>query len=316
MAVLVAVIAINWAGQTAAHLWRESLDKRLLDAGAGTNVDAIGLEREQLKAFRAIAFADGFPQELANYDARAIEQRLTPIDANHGMPMIDIIDDQGRVVFAFRAQGAIRPIYRQRKDLEIVQKALRGEFDEFGERFNDIITTDEGPLVATAGPVRVGTRIVGALLVMTPLETLLSTSTNLHGALLTAYSLDRGDPMATTTPIRPRTIDTDLRTRLSHPEELPYANRLNVGGRPHREQIAGLVLHHHTAALLGVALPDRSRHVANQVMLVVALGMLLIAVVVASVVHAWTRDRYERGLAPLGRRPVEPLALPPGKDDQ
>lgn len=308
IALLAAILAIYWAGQTAARMWLEDLDERLLDAGAGTNAAMTNLEQEHLEAYRAIAYADGFAASLERYDALDIESRLTPIDANHGIPMIDIIDDQNRVVFAFRAEGAIRPVYRARTDLEIVRQALAGERDEYGERFTSLIATDEGPLIATAGPVRLGERIVGALLVMTPMDELLSRATNLHGARLTAYSTDRGDPLATTTPIRPRSLGTQLRTDLARVENLPYATRFKIAGATNREQIGALVVRHRTEAFLGSALPDRSPEVARAVMLIAALGMLVMSVIVASVAYAWARDKYELLAAP----PKEPLALPAG----
>jgi hypothetical protein len=308
LAILVAILAIYWAGQTAARLWLEDLDKRLLDAGAGTNAAINKLERDQLSAYRGITYADGFAASLARYDARDIERRLTPVDANHGIPMIDIIDDQSRVVFAFRADGAVRPIYRARADISIVRQALAGETDQYGERFSDLLTTQEGPILATAGPVRLNGRVVGALLAMTPLDQVLSQSTNFHGSMLTGYSLDRGDPMATTTPIRPRTLGTDLRVRLAQTGELPYADRFKIAGKTHREQIGAVTLRHRTVGFLGAALPDRSRYVAWRVMVIVTIGLLLMAFIVWTVAYAWAKDKYDRDL--VLRTPKEPLALP------
>jgi hypothetical protein len=307
LAVLIAVLAVYWAGQTAAGLWLEDLDKRLLDAGAGANASANTLERDQLSAYRAIAYAEGFAASLARYDAKEIERRLTPIDANHGIPMLDIIDDQGRVVFAFRAQGAVRPVYRQRLDVAIVRQALAGEVDQYGERFSDLLTTDEGPLLATAGPVRLDGKIVGAVLVMTPLDQLLSRSTNYHGALLTAYSLDRGDPLATTTPIRPRALGTELRTRLAQSGQLPYTNRLTIGGKATREQIGAITFRHTTVAFIGAALADRSSYVARRVMVIVALGLALLTFIIWTVAYAWATEKYKHeGTAAS----TEPLAIP------
>lgn len=312
LALLVAVLAIYWAGQTASRLWLEDLDKRLLDAGAGANAYLNVVERDQLSAYRGIAFADGFAASLARYDAVDIERRLTPIDANHGMSMIDIIDGQGRVVFAFRAEGAVRPIYRQRRDLSIVRQALAGETDQYGERFAELVTTDEGPLVATAGPVRLDGKVIGAVLVMTPLDQFLSRATNYHGALLTVYSRDRGDPLATTTPIRPRTLVTDLRVRLAQSGQLPYADRFKIGGKTNREQIATLALRHRNVAFLGAALPDRSGYVAWRVMVIVALGVALLFFIVWSVAYAWAKDKYEHD--PEGHA-KEPRALPAAPAD-
>ena len=306
VAVLAAVLAVFFAGQTASKLWLEDLDSRLLDAGAGTNAGVATFEREHLEAFRSIAFTEGFAPALATNDVATLERRLTPVDANHGIPMIDVIDDRSRVVFAFRAAGTIRPVYRDRRATAIVGKVLAGEQDAYGERFTELITTDEGPLLATAGPVRDGDRIVGAVLLMTPVDEVLSVATNQHGARLTAYSLDRGDPLATTTPNRPKTLGTALRTRLGQPEQLPHGHGYEIAGTTNREQIGSLVVRHENVALLGAALPDRSGYVAWRVMVIVATGLALMALIVATVVYAWVRDRYDL----VGRAEREPLALP------
>lgn len=304
VAVIAAIIAIHLAGQTAARMWLEDLDERLLDAGAGTNAAATVLEREHLEAFRSIAFSEGFAEDLAGLAVRAIEEKITPIDANHSIPMIDVIDTQGRVVFAFRGEGALRPIYRERRGIDMVVKSLDGERDEYGERFTDLIATDEGPLVATAGPVRQAGqegRIVGALLLMTPLDELLGSAKNLHGSELTAYSFDEGAPLATTTPVRPRGFTGDLLTRLNQTEHLPHASNLDVAGSSYREQLGVLDIRHRPTALLGVSLPDRSREVAFRVMLVVAIGVLVVAALVATAVRAWS----------MVEREVEPPPAPP-----
>lgn len=308
IALLVAILSVYFAGQTAARMWLEDMDKRLLDAGAGTNAELTTTERLHLSAYRAVTYADGFAAALARYDARDIENRLTPVDANHGIPMIDIIDTQNRVVFAFRAEGAVRPVYRDRRGVDIVEKVLAGQSDQYGDRFSAVLATQEGPLIATAGPVRLNGKIVGALLLMTPMDELLSRASNIHGAKLTAYSLDRGDPMATTTPIRPRTLGTELRTQLAQPERLPYADRFHINGKVQREQIGALVLRHETAAFLGAALPDRSREVALRVMLIAGIGMAIMAFLVWIVAYAWAKDKYEQDdeLPPSDR---EPLAL-------
>lgn len=294
LALVVAIIAVNLAGQTAARMWLEDLDERLLDAGAGTNAALITLEREHLEAFRAIGFSQGFAADLEALDVRAIESRITPIDANNGIPMIDVIDVQGRVIFAFRADGALQPIYRERLGVDVVASALAGERDEYGERFTELIATEEGPLLATAGPVRDeadGSRIVGSLLVMTPLHELLGQAKNLHGADLTVYADDRGEPLATTTPVRPRSLSTDELEVLAHPEGFPEASAFDIGGKRQREQIGGLIVRHRLGALLGASMPDRSREVANRVMLLAGLGLLAMSILVASSVHAWLRDR-------------------------
>ena len=65
-------------------------------------------------------------------------------------------------------------------------------------------------------------------------------------------------------------------------------------------------MRHRTQGFLGAALPDRSRYVAWRVMLIVAIGMIIVALVVGAVAYAWGR-RY---LEPEEEPTPEPLALP------
>lgn len=308
-AVLVAVVAVSWASRSSAESWRESVDERLLDGGAGANAAAVLLEQKHLEAYRAMAFTQGFAQELDELDVAGIRSLISPVDANLSVPMTDILDEQGRVVFAFRAEEAVKPLYRHRNDLATVRRVLGGEADDRGDRYTELVTTDEGPLIATTGPVRLGDRIVGAVLVMTPLEQLLDTATNSSGVPLTAYSLERGDPMATTGPARPRTLASELRTRLTTtPEALPHEDAWEVMDRPYREQIGALVLRGKTAAFLGAALPDRADAVARNVIVASVVAALAICLALFLVFTSWrTRPRRTHDAE---ARPL--LSLPSG----
>ena len=311
LAVVIVLIAIEWTGQTASGIWLHDLDARLLDAGAGTNAVLATLERDQLDTYRTIAFTDGIAPALVAYDSADLERRLAPIDANQPIPMIDLVDTQGRVAFAFRAEGAPAPLYRQRLDLDMVKHVLAGESDQYGERYADLITTQEGPLIATVGPIKQAGKIVGAVLVMTPIDRLLSQASNDHGALLTAFSTDRGDPMATTSAIRPLNLGTALLAKLADPNELPYADRVDAAGKTQRRQIGGLSLRHHTIAYISSSLPDRTHAIASRITFVVGVAAILITLLVAYVVRLWGGNGTRRG-GPRRRRRSdhEPRELP------
>jgi len=306
IAFLIALFCVWYAGHTAARMWLEDLDARLVDAGAGTNALVTSTEAKQLTAYRSIAFTDGFPDVLEHYDAQAISRVVTPVEANQGVPMVDIIDTRGRVVFAFRADDQLRPRYQTRSDIDIVDKALAGGADEFGERFSTVITTPkEGALLATAGPIRNNGHIVGALLLMTPLDRILAQGADVHGARLTVYSLDRGDAMATTAPVRVGSLTTSQRAKFSNVNRLPSHVSFSIHGKKQREIMSMLVVRHQPAALLGSSLRDRSWQVAFRVWVIAGLGMLLVPLLVGLVVHAWTKREYE-----LEVPPPPPLALP------
>jgi hypothetical protein len=287
--VVVMVAVVRWADHTASGEWSTSLDERLTSAGAGTNAVVLDAERQHLEALRAFSFATGVPEALSTLDVASIERILTPVDANLSIPMVDILDESGRVVFAFRAEGQPSPIYRDRGPVGIVASALAGEPDALGERFSTLLVTDEGPLLATAGPVRLDSKVVGAVLVMTPIEEVLAESTTTHGELLTVYTAAGGMPLATTAPVKPRTLPKDL-ANLLPAESLPVRSSYEVPDGQVREQLGALIVRHQPVAWLGVAELDTSGRLGGQIIVIFVLGLLAVAVLVVVVSVLWRRD--------------------------
>lgn len=311
--VVVALSVIRWTGSVAGTEWRDALDERLADAGAGANAAMVEVERDHLSALRAFTFTTGVPEALAELDIEAIERLLGPIDANLGIPMVDVVDPSGRVVFAFRGEGQLPPIYRDRIDFSIVQRALRDEPDIYGERFTTMALTDEGALIASAGAVKLGDDVVGVLVVMTPLADVLTASTNQSGEMLTVYSADGGVPLATTAAVKPRTLPESL-DRILPAEDLPVTSSYEIPGGSAREQLGALVVRHETVAWLGVADLDKSGRVSGQVSMLTAVAILLCSLLSVLLATRWrdtpspTSD--DDDAMPSIRRPVGALPTP------
>ena len=306
---VVVLTVARFTGNIAADRWQASLDEKLSSAGAGANAEMLDLERTHLVALRSFAFASGFPEALDALDLARVEELLTPVDANLGVPMVDILDPEGRVVFAFRAEGEQAPIYRTRADVGIVARALRAEADEFGERYSTLLVSDEGPLVAGSSPVKVGDRVVGAVLVMTPLERVLDATE--ASSFLTVYTGASGVPLATTSPVKPRTLPKELQ-HLLPPESLPVESSYDVPGGTAREQLGALVIRHQPIAWLGAAGLDRSDDIRFDVRLVTVLGLLAAIALAVIITALWTRfdddpvgdDEPSEDDLPLGALPT------------
>jgi hypothetical protein len=306
---VVVVLVTRWTGEIAGTKATRALDERLADAGRGTNTDMVEVERDHLAALRAFAFASGLPEALDALDVAAVERLLTPVDANLGTPMVDILDPDGRVIFAFRAEGQQAPIYGERAAIGIVAKALAGESDQYGERFATLVVSDEGPLVASTSPVRLGGRVVGAIMVMTPLEDVLAADTAKHGALLTVYTGTSGVPLATTAPVKPRTLPRALE-HLLPAEALPVTSGYDVPGGRVREQLGQLVIRHEPVAWLGTAEKDRIGSTVLQVRLVTVGGLLAVLALGLVLATLWTRfddagDESEQTPGERRRRAIE-----------
>lgn len=307
--VLVAIAMVRWTGAVAGGESRDALDSRLADAGAGTNSAMLDTERDQLTALRAFTFSAGVAEALEAGDVKMIEQLLSPVDANLGIPMVDVLDTTGKVVFAFRGDGEVPPIYRERSSLGIVQRALRGEPDRYGERFTTLVVSDEGALVASVGAVKLDDAVVGAVLVMTPLGDVLGASANQHGEMLTVYSGDGGVPLATTAPVKPRTLPTKL-GRLLPADRLPVTSSFDVPGGHAREQLGALIIRHEAVAWLGVADEDEAGRVGGEVSLLTAVALVCCIALTALLALRWRRPQSKSPVSDPGhdtevRKPVE-----------
>lgn len=286
LGLVVAVLAVTFAGQRATQGVRSNLDVRLRGAGAGADAALVTLEAEQLSALRAITFTQGIGSALASLDAATLNRIVTPLQANSGASMVDIVLPDGRVVLAVRSKGAPAPV-ASRTGLRALDQALRQARGARGGRFSEIVIFKSGPTILTIGPVMVGNSPVGAVLVMTPLADALGRLQQQVGTDLTAYDT-LGVPIATTATFRPKAINRD------------DARTLIAGGaiqtryvyRDHREALGRLIVDHQADAVLGVSLVDNSPVTGRAVTIYAALGLICTVLILATFwARVWNRRR-------------------------
>jgi len=285
LGLLVAVLAITWTGERARQGVLDNLDARLRDAGAGVDAGMIDVEAEQLSALRSIEFTRGVPQALEQTDPAALNRLVTPLQANSGVPMVDVVEPSGRVVFAVRAKGAPRPV-ASRAGMPAIAQAMREARGARGGRFSELVIFRTGPTVVTAGPLMIQNDPVGVVLVMTPLADVLGRLSQEVRADLTAYT-GAGVPIATTSVRNPTRLAPDVARSLLGGAAIE--NRFTAGGT--REALGRLIIDHQPVAVLGVALHDNSPVTRRAVILYAALGLLATVVLIASF---WARVHHAR----------------------
>lgn len=287
LGLLIAVLAALWAGQRAAQGVRDNLDQRLRDAGAGTDAGIVAVEAEQLAALRSITFTQGVGHALARHDVATLNRVVTPLQANSGVPMVDVVLADGRVALAVRAKGAPAPV-ASRAGLGAIARAIRTAHGTRGGRFSELVTFRSGPTFLTAGPLFDGSRAVGAVLVMTPLADLLGRLSQEVGARLTAYDAS-GVPVATTAAYRPATLPAETARAVIGGG--PVLMRYSHSGE--REAVGRLVIDHQPDALLGTALHDNAWVTGRAVTLFAAIGLACTMLIVGSfalrVARVWWR---------------------------
>ena len=287
--VAVAILTIFFAGQRASAGARATLDERLVQSGAGADAALVGIESEQLSAVRAVAFTQGIAAAIAAHNGPALNRLVTPLQANSTVPMVDIVEPNGRVVFAVRSKGAPAPV-ASRKGLRALELSLSGAHGTRGGRLSEIVIFRSGPTLLTVSPIVSGNIPVGAVLAMTPLADVLGRIAQEVNVELTAYD-SKGDPIATTASFDPKPVDVDTARALMAGG--PIVTRYNWAD--HREKLGRLIVDHQPDAVLGVSLEDESSGTGRAVSIYTALGILCTFAIFASF---WARTRMIRAPRP------------------
>jgi hypothetical protein len=281
----IAVLTITWAGQRATDGVRASLDQRLIDAGSGADAALVSVESEQLSAVRAIAFTEGIGPALSALNGPRLNALVTPLQANSTVPMVDIVEPNGRVLLAVRSKGAPEPV-ASRRGLRILGQAVRTANGPLGGRFTELVIFKSGPTIVTVSPIEVGNTPVGAVLAMTPLADALGRISQEVRAELTAYD-PNGVAMATTADYTPKAIDRSTARALI--AGAAVVTRYDYAD--HREKLGRLIVEHAADAVLGVSLEDDSNVTGRAVSAYVTVGLIATVVLLATFWARYTRDR-------------------------
>ena len=282
LAALLGLVVVLGAGWFASSRVRQQLDARLIAAGAGANAGLIAVQSEQLALLRELTFTQGLGQALETENASQLNTLVTPLQANSGVPMVDVVLPSGKVIFAVRSTGAPRPV-RSRAGLPAINTALATAHGSFGGRFSEIAVLRDGPLLLTIGPALVGSQPVGVFMVMTPLADVLARLAAQSGAVFTAYNT-LGQPIATTSPGTPPLIPRDQARQLMR--NVSLIDFRQTSGQT-REALGRLIVLHRPEAILGASLHDNSWVTQFWVDLIGWLG--LAAVLIAMDVHVPSR---------------------------
>jgi hypothetical protein len=282
--VAVAVLTVTFAGQRAAAGVRAEIDHRLIDAGAGADAGLVDVEAEQLSAARAVAFTSGVSSALANVDGPELSKLVTPIQANSTVPMVDVVEPNGRVLLAVRSKGAPPPV-ASRAGLGLLKQALHNANGARGGRYTALVIFKNGPTLTTISPIMNGRIPVGAVLAMTPLADVLGRLSQEVHVQLTAYDA-AGAPIATTAAFDPRPLGAaDARSLIGG-----AAIETRYVYKNYREKVGRLIVDHAAEAVLGVSMVDDSAVTGRAVSIYAAIGLLCTVIILASFWARFTRD--------------------------
>ncbi|HEV2642245.1 MAG TPA: hypothetical protein VGT98_06045, partial [Candidatus Elarobacter sp.] len=259
--------------------------QRLIDAGAGADAALVSIESEQLSAVRSVAFTQGIGPALSQLNGPRLNALVTPLQANSTVPMVDIVEPNGRVLLAVRAKGAPEPV-ASRSGLRILGQAVRTANGPLGGRFTELVIFKSGPTIVTVSPIEVGNTPVGAVLAMTPLADALGRLSQELRVELNAYD-PNGVPIASTANYTPKPLDKNTARSLVAGAAVVtrdvYAD--------HREKLGRLIIEHTADAVLGVALEDDSNVTGRAVSAYVTVGLIATVLLLATFWARYTRER-------------------------
>jgi len=160
-----------------------SLENRIADqlvhSQDGALDAAVKLQGRQVAAIRLIANTEGIDQAVRAGDAAALRRLIVPLEVNNRLGTVMIFDPSGKTILEISQPDATNPgglVFQSGTDLSsepVVQPVLRGDYDALGDKYIGYIGSPPRALAA-AGPVLLGDRVVGGVLVQTPLAGVLT----------------------------------------------------------------------------------------------------------------------------------------------
>jgi hypothetical protein len=270
----------------------------LLAAGVSANKAMARLEASNLAILRQMTAIADLDVVIAAHDVEALQALLAPLALHTGVPYVDVFMADGAPLLALRAPelgpDAARRIDLNAPEWEPVQRVLRGEADDLGDRHAGVVFAPWGPLVVSAAPVKRDGVLVGAIAVALPLDTVvtrLSDDTGSRGVAL--YRLD-GDLITTTLPGEPRALERVLDVPLHlaammRARELVVFRHLDVEGSPYLETVGLLAVRAQPSLLLGISTPSgiiEQRAAQTRQWMVLIFGVAILVVVTMGILIA------------------------------
>jgi diguanylate cyclase (GGDEF)-like protein len=225
---------------------------------------AVKLQGRQVAAIRLIVNTEGVDQAVRAGDAAALRRLIVPLEVNNRLGTVMVFDPLGKTILEISQPDATNPgglVFGSGTDLSsepVVQPVLRGDYDSLGDKYIGYIGSPPTALAA-AGPVLLGDRVVGGVLVETPMAGVLNemqAKAQAEVALLDAG----GRLLGSTVPgIKGDLIDQTLRSYLALASPGRAATRsVSVSGQDYEFQFTNFYLRQQVAGYLAVAVSRKS----------------------------------------------------------
>jgi adenylate cyclase len=240
---------------------QERFNTQLVDGFATASDSVFQAEAAQLTAERAIARTSGVATAVAARDPAALDALVRPVAVNSHLSLVHIVDVSGQLIYGLRAtpDGYAADGTADFAAWGPVRRVLAGESDDLGDKFAGVLEAPWGLALYTAGPVKDGEQLLGAVLVGLPLADLLPQMT---GGALANVTIFQPDGRAALTTFGAGYAVPDVAAETLAAVNADGTRRLQnrllpaVGARAYNEAVGPLLLRGQPSGwAIGVALP-------------------------------------------------------------
>jgi diguanylate cyclase (GGDEF)-like protein len=225
---------------------------------------AVQLQGRQVSAIRLIANTEGVDQAVASGNASGLRQLIVPLEVNNRLGTVLIFNSAGKTILEVsqpdptNANGLVFSSGTDLSKEPIVVPVLKGQYDALGDKYIGYIGSPVTALGA-AGPVMLGDRVVGGVLIESPFPQVLAelqTKSQAQVVLLDRQGRLLGSTM---TGAKGSLLDEHLRSYLSLASPGRAATRsLTLGNQEYEFQFTNFYLRQQPDGFLAVALSRKS----------------------------------------------------------
>ncbi|MCF6277561.1 MAG: ATP-binding protein [Anaerolineales bacterium] len=267
LTLLVAVTGVYVVTNLVTNTLSERLTNQLLEAGRVVSDDMARLEISHVDAARIVAYTRGIAEAVAAGDKDALRALAMPTASGLNVSNLFIFDAQGQEILHYiqRPDGGLAEFASQPSvdfDAFVQDLLAKQDAESPPQRIITVDPVDGRYYYYTAIPILLNTRNIGAVLLGTPLDTILPDLKSTSLANIILYN-DAGDVIGTTFGARSAdpffisglNISPEIYRKVQQTEELVNGENLLVDGRWYRLARGTLRVADSELGIFAVALP-------------------------------------------------------------
>ena len=158
----------------------ERFDNQLAESARVASDAVVQKERTHLEGVRTISFTEGVGEAARVGDAEALRKLVEPLAVNNAVERLEVLGPEGERLIGLRLADPDTLSYAAIDDADlpaqwpVVQSILGREVDSFGDKQAQIVTTADGLVLYTAGPIYDASGLAGVALVGTSVDSLVN----------------------------------------------------------------------------------------------------------------------------------------------